>query len=69
MAINPPHGKMDQANPDLANRLRDLIDRGALGTVEEGVTRIAIENGPEALSPKQRDVFEWFVLNRHGLSG
>ena len=58
-------GVLDREDPQLAMFLRELLENDALEGPVVGITLRAIAEGPEALTPRQHDAFETYVLERH----
>jgi hypothetical protein len=44
--------------------LREVLDTGELHPTAEGITKLVINQGEDALSSKQKEVFERYVLDQ-----
>ena len=45
--------------------LQDVIDCGGLEQAAAGITKLVMDKGKEALSPKQAEVFKRYVLDEY----
>lgn len=46
---------------DFNEYLEQLIESGRLDSMESGITKLVIDKGYDALSPKQRKVFDYMI--------
>jgi hypothetical protein len=57
-------GHNDHIDFELYDRIQELLDQGYFeeGTMEYGIALFVVDNGVEALSPKQRVVWEKGII-------
>ena len=50
---------------DFNGYLEQLIESGRLDLMQSGITKLVIDKGYDALSPKQRKVFDYMIDNKY----